>query len=209
VLLATPSGLLLAQAKPAPAEINYTKLFESAVADYNAGRNLEAEAKFRKVLQKHPNHIHSQRYRAMLKKRIREDAAVPIMKRRLHAITLEEVAFEEATLAEVMEYVTRSVKEISKGKVTPGLVIRGGDSVRERKLTFKTGPAPADRLIDTAASLTNTKVKYSDYALTFSPLPTAAEISAQAAQKLEEAEAKQRARAAADEANNADPFRKR
>lgn len=210
---AIPTRALLAQdssatAKDTAGTVNYNELYKEAVADYTAGRNRDAELKFRKVLTRYPDHIQSQRYRALIKKRMRELAAIPAMKRRLSEITIEEISFEEATLAEVMEFVTRKAKELSGGKVAPGLVIHGGDAVRERKLTFKTGAVPMDTLIDAAARLTNTRVNYSDYALTFSPLPTADEISAQAAAKLEQAEAKERARAAA-EAEEQDPFRNR
>ena len=210
---AIPTRALLAQdssatTKDTAGTVNYNELYKEAVADYNAGRNRDAELKFRRVLTRHPDHIQSQRYRALIKKRMRELAAIPAMKRRLSQITIEEISFEEATLAEVMEFVTRKAKELSGGKVSPGLVIHGGDAVRERKLTFKTGAVPMDTLIDAAARLTNTRVKYSDYALTFSPLPTADEISAEAAARLEQAEAKERARAAA-EAEEQDPFRNR
>ena len=214
VQLAIPTSAVLAQSsssktKKTEAATDYNQLYKDAVADYNSGRYLESDAKFRQVLTKYPQHLQSQRYRAMLRKRIREQAAIPIMKKRLNGILMDEMSFEEATLAEVMEYVTRKVKEISKGKVTPGLVIRGGDAVRDRKLTFKTPKRPTDTLVDAIAKLTNTKVEYSDYALTFTPLPTAAERSAAAAKKLEQAEAKERARQAAEEAANADPFRRR
>mgnify|MGYP001828105870 CR=1 FL=1 len=210
---AIPSGALLAQGtQPSKASttgaVDYNALYKEAVADYNAGRNREAELKFRKVLGRYPEHVQSRRYRALIRNRMRDLAAVPAMKRRLSQITLEEIAFEDATLAEVMEFVIRKAKELSGGKVAPGLVIRGGDAVRERKLTFKTGTVPMDTLVDAAAKLTNTKVQYNEYALTFTPLPTAADLSAQAAAKLEQAEAKERARAAA-EAESQDPFRKR
>jgi hypothetical protein len=211
---AIPTHTLLAQGaaekskKESTGAVDYNELYKEAVADYDAGRNRDANVKFRKVLSRYPQHVQSQRYRALIKNRMRELAAIPAMKRRLSEITMEEIAFEEATLAEVMEYVTRKAKELSDGKVAPGLVIRGGDSVRERKLTFKTGAVPMDTLIDAAARLTNTKVEYSAYALTFTPLPTAAELSAQAAAQLEQAEAKERARQAAEAASQ-DPFRKR
>ncbi|MGI9242203.1 MAG: hypothetical protein ACR2RV_15500 [Verrucomicrobiales bacterium] len=210
---AIPTHVLQAQGtqdakKPSAGAVNYNDLYKEAVADYKAGRNREAEMKFRKVLSRYPEHVQSQRYRALIRNRMRELAAIPAMKRRLSQLTMEEIAFEDATLAEVMEFVVRKAKELSDGKVSPGLVIRGGDAVRERKLSFKTGAVPIDTLVDAAARLTNTKVQYNDYALTFTPLPTAAERNAEAAAKLEQAEAQERARAAA-EAEREDPFRNR
>ena len=78
--------------------------------------------------------------------------------------------------------------------------------MRDRTLSFKVGAVPLDKLIDTVASLTNTTVKYTDYALTFTSLPTAEEIAAKAAKQLDKEEAKQRARAALEAEKN-DPFR--
>ena len=95
----------------------------------------------------------------------------------LAALVTGEATFEEATLAEVMEFVTMTAKKLSNGEVKPGLVIRGGDAVRDRSLTFKIGAVPLDTLIETVASLTNTTVKYTDYAITFTSLPSAADIA--------------------------------
>ena len=212
LLSASPAHTLLAQASKttgsgsaAAATTDYNKLYASGVDDYNAHRNLQAIGKFRKVLQKYPKHVQTLRYMSLLKKRLREAAAVPVMKRRLHTLILEEASFEEATLAEVMEFVTMTAKKLSNGEVKPGLVIRGGDAVRDRTLSFKIGAVPLDTLIDTVASLTNTTVKYTDYAITFTSLPSAAELAEQAARQLEQAEAKKRAR----EAESSDPFRNR
>jgi hypothetical protein len=207
---ALPTQALFAQEKKraAAGAVNYNELYKSAVADYKANRNLEAETKFRKVLNKYPDHIQSRRYRSLISNRMRELAAIPVMKKRLSEITIEEISFQEATLAEVMEFVTRKAKELSSGKVTPGLVIRGGDPVRDRPITIQTGKVPLSTLIDTAAKLTNTRVEYKLHALTFTPLPTGAELSAMAEKKLKEAEAKEHARAALEAERN-DPFRNR
>jgi len=214
-LLALPAQGLFAQgetktnpAGAAGAPVDYNALYSGGIDDYNAQRNLEAMAKFTKVLRKYPKHIQSQRYLSLLRQRLREEASVPLMKRRLRALVLEDAAFEDATLAEVMEYVTLKAKELSKGEVKPGLVIRGGDPVRDRMLTFKIGAVPLDTLIDTVAKLTNTTANYTDYAITFTPLPTAEEIAAEAARQLDQAEAKERARSASD-AEKSDPFRNR
>jgi hypothetical protein len=214
LLTAAPAHTLFAQAskttgsgKATAATTDYNKLYASGVEDYNAQRNLQAIGKFRKVLQKNPKHVQTLRYLSLSKKQLSEAAAVPVMKRRLHALVLEEATFEEATLAEVMEFVTMTAKKLSNGEVKPGLVIRGGDAVRDRSLTFKIGAVPLDTLIETVASLTNTTVKYTDYAITFTSLPSAADIAERAARQLEQAEAKQRAREAAE--NGGDPFRNR
>ena len=188
--------------------VDYNKLYAAALADFNANRNLQATQKFRQVLKRYPEHIQSKRHLAILRNRIREDAAVPMMKKNLAKLNVTEIDFEDATLAEVMEYVTAEAKKLSGGKLTPGLVIHGGEAVRERKLTFKTGKAPLSSLIDTAADLTDTTVHYSQHALTFRPKPTAAELQAAAAKKLEAEEAKRRAKEAEEAAAN-DPFLRR
>ena len=209
---AIPTQAVVAQTssstKKESAAVDYNKLYKSAVADYNANRNLEARAKFQKILRKYPKHPQTQRYVVMINNRLRAAAKVPMSKRRLHALTLEEASFEEATLAEVMEYVVKQAKELSKGKVKPGLVIRGGDPVRDRQLTFKVGKVALDDLIDTVANLTNTTVKYTDHAITFTPLPTAKELEERRAKQLEIEEAKERARAEREAAAR-DPFRRR
>lgn len=209
--LAIPTPALFAQGtdkKAAPAKVDYKKLYKEALADFNSNRNLEATKKFRMVLKQYPDHIQSKRHLNLLHNRIRADAAIPMMKKRLAKLSVTEIEFEDATLDEVMEYVIARAKELSKGAINPGLVIRGGDAVRDRKLTFKTGKAPLSSLIDTAAQLTNTRVQYTEHALTFTPLPTAAQLQAAAAKKLEAAEVKKRAMEAAElEAN--DPFRRK
>ena len=205
-LLQLANPALYAQ-KPATGKVetSYDKIFAAAVADYNANRNLQATTKFQQVLKKYPQHVDSRRYLSLLRNRIRKDALVPVMKKKLATIMVEQIDFDEATLAEVMEYVIDEAKKRSGGKIAPGLVIHGGDAVRDRTLTFKTGKAPLSSIIDTAAKLTNTRVEYSDYALSFKSLPSAAERQAQAAKKLEAAEAKARAAAAA-KAEADDPF---
>ncbi|MFT4547973.1 MAG: hypothetical protein ACI8XO_004668 [Verrucomicrobiales bacterium] len=208
VFAVSPTHVLLAQGAAEAtreAKVDYNQLYKAAVADYNSNRNLEAEAKFRKVLMKYPEHIQTKRYRAILKQRMRAEAAVPIPKRRLHKLVIDEINFRDATLAEVMEYVTAQAKTLSKGEVAPGLVIRGGDAVRDRPLSLNLNSVPIDTLIDATAKLTNTQVVYGQYAITFTPLPTAEELAQKAAKKLDKAEAQARARAASESAQN-DPF---
>ena len=209
--LAIPSHALFAQAdknNPASKEVDYNQVFAAGVADFNANKNFEAAKKFQQVLSRHPNHVHSKRYLSMIRQRLREDAAIPVMKKRLAKIKVKELEFQDATLSEVMEYVTAKAKELSKGEVKPGLVIRGGDPVRDRELSFKTGEASLADVIDTTAKLTNTTVQYTEFALIFTSGPTAEELEAERARQLEAAEAKERARAAAEAAAN-DPFRRR
>ncbi len=57
--------------------VDYNELYKEAVADFNAGRNRDAELKFRKVLSRYPEHVQSRRYRALIRNRMRDLAAVP------------------------------------------------------------------------------------------------------------------------------------
>jgi len=194
--------------KAAPVEVDYGAVYKEGVALYNAQKYREADAKFLQVLRKYPQHPQSGRYRSMLRIELRKLAAQPAMKKALAKLTLPKADFEEAPLFEVLEFATRKAKELSGGKTHPGLVIIGGNPVRDRLVTIQVSQMPLDKFIEFAVQQADARVEFDPYALKVKPNPTAEEQKAAIDAQLKKGEAiESKRRKAKEEADS--PFNKR
>jgi len=151
------------------------KIFNDAKANYEAGEFEKAAVGFRKVLQHQPGYVYARKYltqtEAMLKKGTKTGIS---LEDKLAKIVVPSVAFEGASLGDVMTFLTVKSKEISGGTVVANFIYKGPKGDKDSKtVTLKLNNLPMTEVIRYVGQLSGTKFKYEEFAVVGTPTTTA------------------------------------
>lgn len=154
---------------------NLQKIFNDAKANYEAGEYEKAAVGFRKVLKYQPSYVYARKYLAQTEAKIKKGTKPAIsLEDKLAKIKVPSVAFEGASLGDVLTFITAKSSEISGGTVVANFIYKGPKSDRDTKtVTLKLNNLPMTELIRYVGQLTSTRFKYEEFAVVGTPTTTA------------------------------------
>jgi len=151
---------------------NLQKVFNDAKAAYNAGEYEKAAIGFRKVLKHQPGYIYARKYLTQTEAKIKSGTKnTATLEDKLAKLKVTSVAFEDASLGMVMDYLSKKSEEISGGKVVANIIYKGPREDKESKtVTLKLSNVPMTEVIRYVGQLTGTRFKYEEYAIVGVPM---------------------------------------
>ncbi len=147
-------------------------VYSDGVKLYEAGRYSEALKYFTYVNSKNPRDPRNMRYLKMTQLAISEGRkAKRDLEGELKSVTIPEVNFVQASLGEVMAYLSKRVQEISNAQRSANFIYKGTNEQRENTLiTLQLRNAPVTDVIKYVGSLSDTKFDYDEHAIVGTPL---------------------------------------
>lgn len=150
---------------------NLQQVFNTAKADYEAGRYEKAAVGFRKVLKHQPSYVYARKYLTQTEIKMKKGKVAVSLEGKLAKLKMPSVEFDNASLGTVMAYLTQKSSEISAGKVIANFIYKGNNEDKESKMvTLKLGNVPMTEVIRYVGQLTGTKFKYEEYAVVGIPV---------------------------------------
>lgn len=154
------------------------QVYDQAVIDYNAQNFEAAKAGFQSVLRSRPGYVYARNYLAKTETALKNPPpATDTLEKQLAALTVPKFTFEEASLGDVLLYLTQASTKISNGKVTANFIYKGPAADRENKLlTLNLANLPLTEVIRYVGLQTGTRFTYEKYAVVGTPSEKAQDV---------------------------------
>jgi tetratricopeptide (TPR) repeat protein len=173
-LLLTISTLLLAA--PLPAQQSTQAVYNQGVALFNEERYDEALVLFEQVLQANPGFVYARNYAARCKTAMAQNLGPKNdLEGRLSRVIIPEIAFADAPIGDVLDYLASRTQEITKGETVVNFIYKGTPEQRTgTPITLSLRNVPLSEAIKYVGELSRSKVKYEPHAVVIDPNPGAA-----------------------------------
>lgn len=170
VLVAGFSGISTARAQTNQTSMN--QLYSEAQRAWMAGDVETATAKFQKILTFSPNHEGAKNYLKMIAV-ASQSGGKSQLSRNLDSVLLAKVAFKEASLSSVLEYLKVQAGNATGGKVAPSFVLKlPPQFADEHTVTLDLSNIPFKEVLKYIGALTGTRFDVQEYAILVSEAKT-------------------------------------
>ncbi len=165
MLLGTPLG-----AEEPSAQARADQFYQQGVTAMKAGQVETARTAFRNALQLNPGHPHA-RYQLLELQRSSGDVAAKARERRLAAVVIREVDFEDSTLSEVLEGLAQLVRKNTTDQYSPNFVVQDpSKQFAGKKINVQLRNVPASGVLKYALEQVHGIAKYDEHAVVIRPL---------------------------------------
>jgi len=146
-------------------------LFNHAVQLYNQDRFEEALIQFQEVLKLSPNSLYARSYAGKCKAAMsRGGGAKNALREQLEKIQLPKLAFDEAPVGDVMDYLSQRAEELSGGKIALNFIYKGTSEQRKNTLvTLSLRNVPMTEVIRYIGQVTHIHFSYEEHAVIADP----------------------------------------
>jgi len=173
--------VLVAEAPAQAQRQSVQQVYDQAVKEFEAQNYEAAKAGFQKVLRSRPGYVYARNYLAKTESALKNPPpSTDTLEKKLAAIVVPKFTFEDATLGDILRYLTQKSEELSEGKVVANFIYKGPPADRENKaLTLNLANLPMTEVIRYVGLQTGTRFTYEKYAVVGTPVGQAADESAQ------------------------------
>lgn len=181
-ILALFIALVFVAATPVQAQQqSVQQVYDQAVKDFNANNFDAAKAGFQKVLRSRPGYVYARNYLAKTEKALKNPPpSTDTLEKKLAGIMVPKFTFEDASLGDIMRYLTQKSEELSAGKVVANFIYKGPPSDRDNKLlTLNLANLPMTEVIRYVGLQTGIRFTYEKFAVVGTPVGQAAEKTLQ------------------------------
>lgn len=171
--------LTLAMAPLAFAQGTVQTRYNEGVLLYNAGKFGEALVVFEEVLALKPDFVYARNYSSKCKIMIAKGAGPKNdLEGKLTRLIVPEISFANATLGDVLDYLSARASEISGGSVVANFIYKGSPEQRQNTLiTLSLRNVPLAEAIKYVGQLSQSKIKYEEHAIVVQPLQGGSPLS--------------------------------
>lgn len=164
-------ALLAVAGPPLSAQNTVQDHYKQGVALFNQGKFGEALIVFEKILQVRPDFVYARSYSARCKTALAQNAGPKNdLEGRLARIIIPEIAFAEAPIGDVLDYLAARAAEISKGETVVNFIYRGTPEQRQSSLiTLSLRQVPLTEAIKYVGQLSQSRIKYEPHAVIVDP----------------------------------------
>ncbi len=157
------------------------QVYDQAVKDFDAQNFEAAKAGFQKVLRSRPGYVYARNYLAKTEIALKNPPpSTDTLEKKLAAIVVPKFTFEDATLGDILRYLTQKSDELSGGKVVANFIYKGPAADRENKaLTLNLANLPMTEVIRYVGLQTGTRFTYEKYAVVGTPVDQAVDKTAE------------------------------
>lgn len=176
-VLLTVSTLLMA---PLSAQNNAQAIYNQGVALFNEEKFDEALILFEQVLKANPNFVYARNYAARCKTAMAQNLGPKNdLEGRLSRVIIPEIAFSDAPIGDVLDYLATRTQEITKGETVVNFIYKGTPEQRTgTPITLSIRNVPLSEAIKYVGELSRSKVKYEPHAVIIDPNPAAEPVPA-------------------------------
>ncbi|MBK1834490.1 tetratricopeptide repeat protein [Roseibacillus ishigakijimensis] len=162
-------GLCAPLAMAQPTANDYFRQGEAAL---KAG-NLElAKSSYKSALVLEPNHGNA-KYRLLSMDRLSQEVSVNVRQKKLSAVILPQVTFEDLTLTESIEALAALVEKETGSDTAPNFVIDDpGKTISDNPVSIRLRNVPATTALQYVLSQGKAKARWDKHAITIRPLST-------------------------------------
>lgn len=171
-VLLTVSTLLL---NPASAQNSAQAIYNQGVALFNEEKYDEALILFEQVLKASPNFVYARNYAARCKTAMAQNLGPKNdLEGRLARVIIPEIAFADAPIGDVLDYLASRTQELTKGETVVNFIYKGTPEQRAgTPITLSLRSVPLSEAIKYVGELSRSKVKYEPHAVVIDPNPGA------------------------------------
>ncbi len=146
-------------------------LYREGVQLFEQDRFAEAAVKFEAVLKRSPQSLYARSYLGKCKAGIAQGSgAKDALKSELEKIKIPSIAFADAPIGDVMDYLSQRATELSDDKVALNFIYKGTPEQRKNTLiTLNLKNVPMTEAIRYIGQLTRTTFKYEEHAVIVDP----------------------------------------
>lgn len=157
--------------------------YNEGIALYQAGNYAEAKKYFDFVVSKNPKSPHARAYLAKTNLALKQNLKPKFdLEGKLAKVIVPAVDFSEASLGDVMDYLSKRAEELTDGKVVANFIYKGTAAQRSGSfVTLKLRDVPMNEVIRYVGNLTNTRFDYEEHAIVGTPANQAAAPATQPA----------------------------
>ncbi len=149
-------------------------LYQAGLTAVDQGNLSEAKQHFSKILQRNPQHAHA-RYQLLHLNDKKGRVAINARKSRLKQVTLTKVSFDGLSVADAVDGFNHLVSEATGNSFSPNLVLRDPQKkLASKKISLELQSVPAHVALNYIAENMGASLKYDEFAVILSPLPTTA-----------------------------------
>lgn len=150
-------------------------LYTESVKLFDEGRYAEAAIGFDAVLKQRPNHVYARSYLGKSRAAIAQGASVKqTIEARLAKVVVPEINFQDASLGDVLDYVSARTGELTNGQLTPNVIYKGsGEQRQNTRITLSLRNVPMTEVIRYVGQLSNTRFSYDEHAVVAEPASAA------------------------------------
>lgn len=176
-VLLTVSALLMA---PSSAQNSAQAVYNQGVALFNEEKYDEALILFEQVLKANPNFVYARNYVVRCKTAMAQNLSPKNnLEGRLSRVIIPEIAFADAPIGDVLDYLASRAQEITKGETVVNFIYKGSPEQRTgTPITLSLRNVPLSEAIKYVGELSRSKVKYEPHAVVIDPNPSAEPASA-------------------------------
>jgi tetratricopeptide (TPR) repeat protein len=157
--------------EPANPQAQAEQYYRQGMAAVKAGQVEQAREAFSNALRLNPNHGNA-RYQLLELRQGGGALAGKARERKLAAVTIPEVNFEEITLQEALEGLDLLVQKHSPDKFTANFIVQDpGKQFAKHKLTIRLRNVPASAVLKYALEQAQGTAKYDEHAIVIRPQP--------------------------------------
>ncbi len=145
--------------------------YNQGVLLFNQGKFDEALAIFEQVLQAKPDFVYARSYAQRCKNAIAQNLGPKNdLEGRLARIVIPEIAFADAPIGDVLDYLAARAQEISKGETVVNFIYKGTPEQRTGTLvTLSLRNIPLNEAIKYVGQLSRSAIKYEPHAVVVDP----------------------------------------
>jgi tetratricopeptide (TPR) repeat protein len=169
-VLLTVSALLMTSVS---AQNSAQAVYNQGVALFNEEKYDEALVLFEQVLQANPSFVYARNYAARCKTAMARNLGPKNdLEGRLSRVIIPEIAFADAPIGDVLDYLASRAQEITKGETVVNFIYKGTPEQRTgTPITLSLRSVPLSEAIKYVGELSRSKVKYEPHAVVIDPNP--------------------------------------
>ena len=160
---------------PLSAQNSAQAVYNQGVALFNEEKYDEALMLFEQVLKANPNFVYARNYAARCKTAMAQNLGPKNdLEGRLSRVIIPEIAFVDAPIGDVLDYLASRAQEITKGETVVNFIYKGTPEQRTATLiTLSLRNVPLSEAIKYVGELSRSKVRYEPHAVIIDPNPGA------------------------------------
>lgn len=154
---------------PLSAQTSAQAVYNQGVALFNEEKYDEALMLFEQVLKANPNFVYARNYAARCKTAMAQNLGPKNdLEDRLSRVIIPEIAFVDAPIGDVLDYLASRTQEITKGETVVNFLYKGTTPI-----TLSLRNVPLSEAIKYVGELSRSKVRYEPHAVIIDPNPGA------------------------------------
>ena len=154
---------------PLSAQTSAQVIYNQGVALFNEEKYDEALMLFEQVLKANPSFVYARNYAARCKTAMAQNLGPKNdLEGRLSRVIIPEIAFVDAPIGDVLDYLASRAQEITKGETVVNFLYKGTTPI-----TLSLRNVPLSEAIKYVGELSRSKVRYEPHAVIIDPNPGA------------------------------------